>query len=163
VFSDHALIAPYQGKQGLMFRFASYKDNHTLTDVEIKVNIALLVEERGRAVFRFYDLALERSKVDSLPMNWTVVHPIDENSPLLNFTEEDMRRADLELYVLIRGFDDVFSNFVLQRTSYTYHEIKFNRRFRPMYRESENGQTTILELHKLNDHVEVEVSIEQEV
>ena len=153
MFSDHAIIAPYRGGTGFMFRFASYKDNHTLTDVDIRLNAALRVQENGKSEYKFYDLALERSKVDSLPMNWTVVHPIDEKSPLKGFTEQDLRTADMEVYVLIRGFDDVFSNFVLRRTSYTYEEIKFNKKFRPMYRESEDGKTTILELHKLNEHV----------
>jgi len=59
-----------------------------------------------------------------------------------------MVKADVELYVMVRGFDDVYSNVVLQRTSYTYQEIKFNRKFVPMYRESDDGKTTILELHK---------------
>jgi inward rectifier potassium channel len=63
-----------------------------------------------------------------------------------------MEAADVELYVLIRGFDDVYSNFVQQRTSYTYDEIKFNGKFVPMYRESEDGKTTILELNKLNTY-----------
>ena len=83
-------------------------------------------------------------------MNWTVVHPIDDKSPFLGFTADDMQASDVELYVLIRGFDDVYSNVVQQRTSYTYHEIKFNGKFIPMYRESEDGKTTILELQKLN-------------
>lgn len=152
LFSEHAVIAPYKEGTGLMFRFASYKDNHTLTDVDIRVNAALQVQENGKSIYKFYDLTLERSKVDSLPMNWTVVHPIDDKSPLIGFTEEDIKNADLEVYVLIRGFDDVFSNFVLRRTSYTYNEIMFNRKFVPMYRESEDGKTTILELHKLNAH-----------
>lgn len=155
LFSDHALISPYQGKTGLMFRFASYKDKHTLTNVEIRVNIGLQVQVDGRAEYRYYDLALERTKVESLPMNWTVVHPIDEKSPLQGFSAEDMQAADVELYVLIRGFDDVYSNVVQQRTSYTYQEIKFNNKFIPMYRESDDGKTTILELHKLNEYVEV--------
>jgi inward rectifier potassium channel len=155
VFSDHALIAPYQDKTALMFRFASYKDNHILTNVEIKVNIGLQVEENNKSVYKFFDLQLERSRVDSLPMNWTVVHPIDENSPLEGFSFEDMKAADVELYVLVRGFDDVYSNVVLKRTSYTYEEIMFNRKFKPMYRESNDGKTTILELHKLNEHIEI--------
>lgn len=150
VFSDFALISPYQDKTALMFRFAPYKDNHTLTDVQIRVNIGLKVQMDGMAEYRYYDLTLERSKVESLPMNWTVVHPIDDKSPFLGFTKEDMQASDVELYVLIRGFDDVYSNFVQQRTSYTYDEIKFNGKFVPMYRESLDGRTTILELHKLN-------------
>jgi inward rectifier potassium channel len=155
VFSDHALVSPYKGGMALMFRFAPYKDKHTLTDVQLRVNIGLLVtDEGGKPEYRYYDLPLERSKVESLPMNWTVVHPIDEKSPLKGFTFEDMQVSDVELYVLIRGFDDVYSNVVQQRTSYTYHEIKFNRKFIPMYRESNDGNTTILELHKLNEYVE---------
>ncbi|HXD76299.1 MAG TPA: ion channel [Puia sp.] len=157
VFSDKALISPYKGGAGLMFRFAPYKDNHSLTDVEIRVNIGLKVMADGNAEYRYYDLGLERTKVESLPMNWTVVHPIDAKSPLLGFTREDMQAADVELYVLIRGFDDVYSNIVQQRTSYTYDEIDFNRKFVPMYRESKDGRTTILELHKLNESIAVAI------
>ena len=156
-FSDDAIIGPYRGAKALMFRFASIKDNHTLTDVVIRVNVALLATENGKSSYKFYDLALERSRVDNLPMNWTVVHPIDDTSPLLGLTEENMKTSDLEVYVLVKGFDDVFSNSVLQRTSYTYAEIKFNRKFVPMYRESDNGGTTILELHKINQHVDTEI------
>ncbi|HEX9509180.1 MAG TPA: ion channel [Puia sp.] len=155
VFSEQALVSPYKDRTALMFRFASYKDNHTLTDVEIRVNIGLQVQEDGAAMYKYYDLILERTKVESLPMNWTVVHPIDEKSPLLGFSAEDMKASDVEVYVLIRGFDDVYSNFVQQRTSYTYEEIQFNRKFIPMYRESDDGRTTILELHKLNEWLEV--------
>lgn len=155
VFSDLALISPFKDGTALMFRFAPYKDNHTLTDVQIRVNIGLKVQMDGNAEYRYYDLNLERSKVESLPLNWTVVHPIDDKSPFRGFTPEDMIASDVELYVLIRGFDDVYSNFVQQRTSYTYDEIKFDSKFVPMYRESDDGRTTILELHKLNDYVEV--------
>ncbi len=149
-FSDFAVIAPYGDKTALMFRFANYKDNHILTNVEIKVNVALNLEENGKPTFKFYDLTLERYKVDNLPMNWTVVHAIDESSPLYGYTESDYKNADMELYVLITGFDEIFSSPVLRRTSYTYNELKFNTKFVPMYRESEDGKMTILELHKLN-------------
>lgn len=153
LFSDFALVSPFKGSKALMFRFAPYKDNHTLTDVQIRVNIGLKVlQDDLTEEYRYYDLNLERSKVESLPMNWTVVHPMDENSPLRDFTYRDMAAADVEIYVLIRGFDDVYSNFVQQRTSYTYQEIKFDGKFVPMYRESEDGKTTILELHKLNEY-----------
>lgn len=159
IFSDFALVSPYKDKTALMFRFAPYKDNHAMTDVQIRVNIGLKVQKDGMMEYVYYDLNLERSKVESLPMNWTVVHPIDEQSPLLGFTPEDMAASDVEIYVLIRGFDDVYSNFVQQRTSYTYHEIRFNGKFIPMYRESLDGKTTILELHKLNEYEEIKTGL----
>jgi len=156
-FSEHALIAPFQDKTALMFRFANYKDHHVLTNVEIKVSMALRTEENGEAKYNFYDLTLERNKVDSLSMNWTVVHPIDDNSPITGFTEEDMRNADAEIYVLVSGFDDVYSCSVLQRTSYTFNEMKFGAKFIPMYRESDDGNTTILEMHKLHETMEARI------
>ncbi len=151
-FSEEALISPYKEITGLMFRFAAYKDMHTLTDLEIKVNIGLKVLENEEPVYKYFSLDLERTRVETMPMSWTVVHPINETSPFYGFTEEDMKNADVELYVMLRGFDDVFSNYVQQRTSYTYREILFNRKFVPMYRESDDGQKTILELHKINIH-----------
>jgi inward rectifier potassium channel len=156
IFSNRALISPYKDGTALMFRFAGYKDKHTLTDVEIRVNIGLQIQQdKGPAEYRYYDLGLERTRVESLPMNWTVVHPIDDKSPLNGFSFEDMKVADVEVYVLIRGFDDVYSNVVQQRTSYTYQEINFSAKFIPMYRESADGKTTILELHKLNQYKEL--------
>ena len=156
-FSDHALVSPYQDKTALIFRFASYKDSHILSDVEIKVNIGLQLQDNpdNKPADKYFELNLERSRIDSLSMNFTVVHPIDEQSPLSGFNFEDMKTADVELYVLIRAFDDVYSNNVLQRTSYTFEEIKFNKKFIPMYRESDDGKTTILELHKLNEYIDV--------
>ncbi len=157
-FSDHALISPFKEGTGLMFRFAAFKDKHSLTDLEIRVNVGMQVLEDEKPVYKYFSLTLERTRVESMPMSWTVVHPIDENSPFIGFTEADMKNADVELYVMLRGFDDVFSNFVQQRTSYTYNEMFFNRKFIPMYRESDDGMTTILELHKLNMHNEVQVN-----
>jgi len=152
VFSEHAVIAPFEDKMGLMFRVAPYKSGHILTDVQIKVTLGMQVEEEGKLTAKFYTLALERNRVDSLMMNWTVVHPLDENSPLYGFTPGDMKNADVEMYVLIRGFDEVYANMVQQRTSYTFDEIMHNAKFLPMYHESEDGKTTIFELNKLNHY-----------
>ncbi len=152
VFSDHALVSHYKNSTGLMFRFAAFKDKHALTDLEIMVNIGMQVLENEKPVYKYFTLNLERKRVESMPLSWTVVHPIDETSPFYGFTESDIKNADVELYVMLRGFDEVFSTYVQQRTSYTFTEIFFNRKFIPMYRESEDGKTTILELHKLNIH-----------
>jgi inward rectifier potassium channel len=152
-FSDHALIAPYRNKMALMFRFVCYKQNHALTDVNELVTLAMLINEDGKPVYKYYNLPLERSKIENMPMNWTVVHPIDEDSPLAGFSQDDLASTDVEVYVSVRGFNEVYGNIVQQRTSYTYHEIAYNRKFTPMYHETANG--TVLELHKLSKHEEV--------
>ena len=150
-FSKHALISPYKDITALMFRFVSYKENHNLTNVEVTVTFGL-TETNETAKFKFYQLPLERNRIDSLPMNWTIVHPIDEDSPLYGFTKEDLGGTDAEIYVLVRGFDDVFSNTVLQRTSYRFDEIIFNAKFGRMYYENEDDTTTIVEINKLDNY-----------
>lgn len=158
IFSRNALIAPYKDKTGLMFRFVSYKDRHNLIDANVKVSLGLTVEENGVHRFRFYSLQLERYHVDALSMNWTVVHPIDEKSPLHNFSSEDLQHAQAELYVQVTGFDQVFSSTVVQQTSYFYNEIIHGAKFVSMYHESKDDTTTILELDKLNTYEQVDIS-----
>lgn len=158
MFSDKAVIAPYKEITGLMFRFASYKDDHFLTNVEVRVSLSLLTTENGENIYKFFDLPLERKFADNLPMNFTVVHPIDERSPIYGFTQEDLTTSDFEIYVLVKAFNDVYSATVLQRTSYTYDEVEYDVKFVPMYRESSDGKTTILEMHKLNKYVSVKKS-----
>lgn len=156
-FSKNALIGPYKNIAGLMFRFVSFKDNHMLADVEVKVNLSILEDVNGKQEYKFYNLPLERTRVDSLPMNFTVVHPIDDDSPIKGMTVEDMRNADFEIYVTVKAYDDSFSSNVLQRTSYTYDEIIFDAKFVQMYRQSEDGNTTLIELNKLNEYKEATV------
>lgn len=151
-FTEKALISPYKEGWALMFRMVPYKNLHYLTDARVVVNVAFMITEEEKPVYKFYELKLERSRVDSLSTNWTVVHPIDADSPIVNFSQEDMETSDLELYVQVTGFDHIFSNTVIQRTSYTYPEIVWNAKFSPMYRESGNGEVTVVELDKLNTY-----------
>ncbi len=154
-FSENALISPYKNGIALMFRMVPYKVYHDLTDARISVSAVFMELEDDKPTYKFYQLKLERERIDNFSMNWTVVHPIDEDSPLLNFTKEDMKQSDLELYVQVNGFDNIFSNMVMVRSSYTYEEIIWESKFKPMYHESADGNTTVLELDKLNDFEKV--------
>lgn len=81
IFSPNILIAPFKEGKALMFRIATYKNNH-LTDVEANITLALHVKENGKTVTRFYPLGLELAKINSLALSWTLVHHINEDSPL---------------------------------------------------------------------------------
>lgn len=154
LFSRNLLVAPYKGGRALMFRLVTYKNNH-LTDVEAQLTLALHVEEGGKRSTRFYPIKLEIARVTSLAMNWTLVHPMDEESPLYGFTETDLAERRMELIVNIKGFDDHFSNTVQQRSSYTHHELVYGAKFVPMYERPEGSAYTILELDKLNAYEKV--------
>lgn len=149
LFSENMLVAPYKEGRGLMIRMASYKNNH-LTDAEAVLTVALHTSEGGNKVTKFYPISLEIAKINSMALNWTLVHALNEDSPMYGFTNEDFRDNDIELIVNIKAFDDHFSNTVQQRTSYTYEELVYGAKFSPMYRRSETGGDTILELDKIN-------------
>ena len=151
LFSPNVLIAPYKEGKAIMLRIATYKNNH-LTDAEAQLTLAMHVKEHGKIVTKFYPLQLEFAKVNSLALSWTIVHHINEESPLYHFTKEEIDESKIELIVNIKGFDDHFSNLVQQRTSYTYQQVIYGARFLPMFERAPGGNYTLLELNKINAH-----------
>ncbi len=153
-FTTHAVIAPYKEGKALMFRLAPHK-NTILSNAQAKLTLGLTVEEDGRSFNRFFPMDLELSQVLTLTLSWTVVHPINENSPLYNLTKEELQKTKMEVMVFISAFDEHFSNTVLARTSYTSQEIIYGARFVPMFYRSENKRHTILDFDRLNNYEEV--------
>lgn len=148
-FSHNALISPYGEGKGLMIRLVPFK-NTNFTDAVAKVTLGMSIEENGERVNKFYSLSLEIDRINALSLSWTLVHPIDENSPLYTFTEEDFKNTHGEILVFITTFDDMFSNTVAARTSYTFSEIIYGAKFKIMYNRSKDGSKTILHLDKLD-------------
>jgi len=148
-FSQNALIAPYKDGIALMYRMAPYKNNR-LTDVEVTLTLAMVENENGKSVNRFYPLPPEIHRITALSLSWTLVHVINDKSPLYNWQEEDFKNSKYEILVYVKAFDDTFSNTVMARTSYTNDEIVIGAKFVPMYHRSEKGESTILEMDKLS-------------
>lgn len=149
VFSENAIIAPYQNATALMLRMSPYK-NTNLTDAEARLTLGMSIEENGKPVNKFYTLDLELDKVNALTLSWTLVHPITESSPLYNLTQKDFENNDGEIIVFIRVFDDMYSSQVVKRTSYTFNEIIFGAKFKPMFSRNSDNSKTILQIDKLN-------------
>lgn len=160
-FSDIAVIAPFKGTSALMFRLAPYKNN-SLTDADVIVSAAIEVIEDGTPRSKFYQLKTQLSKINTLALNWTVVHAIDEDSPFYRFSEDDFKNTDIEIIVHIRAFDEVFSNTVVQRTSYVSREIVYGAKFTPMYYPDRQHLSTILDLDKINDYQKADLPIYKE-
>ncbi|AZA81507.1 Inward rectifier potassium channel Irk [Chryseobacterium lactis] len=157
-FSDIAVIAPFKDVTALMFRLAPYKNN-ALTDADVILSAAIEVIEDGVPKSNFYRLETQLGKINTLALNWTVVHKIDENSPFYGFSEDDFRTTDIELIVQIRAFDEVFSNTVVQRSSYVTGEIIYGARFVPMYYPNKENLSTILDLDKINEYEKQELPV----
>ncbi len=132
VFSHHAVVAPYRGISAFEFRIANQRKNE-IVDLEARVMMSRMENEDGRVVRRFYPLELERGKVSFFTLTWTIVHPINEESPFFGMTEEDCRSADVEVLVLLTGIDETFSQMVHARSSYKPQEVIWHAKFEDIY------------------------------
>jgi len=149
-FSENILVAPYlENGKGLMFRLANLRRN-LLIDLDIEIMFSFNEVVDGKTLRRFYPLRLERRKVSILTLNWTVVHPLDENSPLIDMTMDDLERSEAGFTILLRAFDDTFSQTVHARTSYQYNDVVWGAKFNPIFNRDVNGGL-VLDLSKIND------------
>lgn len=155
-FSENALIAPYKNGKGLMLRLVPHK-NTNLSDAEAYITVGILVEENGVYVNKFYSLPLEMSRINSLNLSWTLVHPIDEESPLYHLVASDYENTMGEIMVFLKAFDDMYSSTVIKRTSYTFDEVVYGAKFVPMYDKNESNTKTILHIDYLNKFSKVDL------
>ncbi|RNL51784.1 ion channel [Pedobacter jejuensis] len=141
-FSKKMVIAPYQNQKALMFRMVNLRKN-SLIDVEVQMVMSFNETDNGKLKRSFYPLELERSKISVLSLNWTLVHPINEDSPIFNKTLDDLKAAEVEIFVIIKAFDDTFSQTIHTRTSYQDEDIEMDAKFKMMHYHNEVGKTVL--------------------
>jgi inward rectifier potassium channel len=148
-FSERMAIAPYQDGRSLQFRIVNKRLN-SLMDLEAKMML-MTVEGAGESSVpkRTYQiLKLERESVYFFPLTWTIVHPIVEGSPLYGKTLAELEKLQAEVLILIKGYDDTFSQTVHARYSYRYDEVEWGARFAPAFHVDEAGDL-VLEVNKV--------------
>ena len=153
-FSELALIAPYESRTSLQFRIVNRRPN-ALMEMEATMILMWVEGEPGRLKRSFQGLPLERDTVDFLALTWTIVHPIDESSPLFGKTKEELAQKQAEVIILIKGFDETFSQSVRSRYSYRFDEIAWNAKFTPAFDFDETG-TMVLNINKVGSYQPVE-------
>ncbi len=148
IFSRQAVVAPYHGATGFMFQVVNPRRSQL---IRLNAEVTLSVfnpEEKSRD---FYPLKLERDQVTFFPLTWTVVHPIDQESPLYGLSDADLHGLNAEFLVLLTGFDETFSQTVHVRSSYIAKEVVWNAKFTSVFNtEQKDGQVTI-DVRKLNE------------
>ncbi len=148
LFSDRAIIAPFGEGTSLQFRIANRRSN-AIVNLEATVLLMTVEWVGGQQKRRYTRLELERPMVYFLPLTWTIVHPIDDSSPLKGLSLGQLAERSAELLVLITGFDDSFSQVVNARTSFRWDEIISDVRFVPAFHADDKGEL-ILDLDRIS-------------
>jgi inward rectifier potassium channel len=143
IFSRLAVILPYNGVPTLMFRVANERQNWIL---EAQVRLTLVrteISKEGDVMRRFYDLPLVRSYSPLFSLSWTVMHTIDEDSPLYGVTPEVMIENEMELLATFTGLDETVSQTIHTRHSFIPDEILWNMRFVDILSKTKDGRRSI--------------------
>ncbi|MEM1171447.1 MAG: ion channel [Cyanobacteria bacterium P01_H01_bin.35] len=133
LFSRVAIISPYNGVPTLMFRIANQRQNW-IVEAQVRVTILLNQEvtPEGHSLQRLCDLELVRSETPMLALTWSVMHHIDENSPLYGWSENDFRdlnNQDIRFFVTLTGLDETVSQTIHICHVYTLDKIIWHKRF----------------------------------
>jgi inward rectifier potassium channel len=139
LFSHHAVIGMRDGVRSLMVRLANERAAGL---VEATLRLVILRDEvtaEGESIRRFRALDLTRGSSPVFALSWTVVHPIDESSPLFGETPESLKKNDVWLVAALVGIEEASGQMVHVRHSWTSDLVLFDHRFRDILTRSPAG------------------------
>ena len=143
LFSDTLLIKTRNGEPALVFRVGNARGNEI---IEASLRLAVLVPEvtlEGDRMRRLVDLPLVRSRTPLFAMTWSVIHEIDENSPLHGRDAKSCEEDDLRFIVSMTGIDGTFSQTVHARHIYLHDDIRWKHRFVDIVDNTDSGRLRI--------------------
>lgn len=152
VFSNVAVIVPFEGVPTLMFRAANQRANQILDAVAAVSLVRQVTTAEGIAMRRFEELKLVRARTPLFGLSWTVMHTIDRTSPLYGATTDAMRDQEMEIVVLLSGSDETFAQMIYARHVYGPEDILFDRRFVDVLNRADSGRIEV-DLHRFHDTV----------
>ena len=150
VFSHEAVISPMNGVPTLGFRIGNERGNR-IVDAQIRVNLVRTEKTReGATFYRMLDLKLSRDRALSLSRSWSVLHPIEGDSPLVGATPESLAAQEVELLVMVVGYDDITMSAVHAGHRYSDAQIAWGARHVNVLTETPEGDL-ILDVRRFHE------------
>ena len=126
-----------------MFRLMNSRKT-VMIEPEITVTLSITEENKKKEFKRnFYRLKLERDKIMYLPTIWTIVHEIDEESPLYKYSKSEIQELDAQLYILINYHEESFSQKVYQINSYDFEDLLVDVKYTSASSFDDEGYTVL--------------------
>ena len=143
LFSRNVVVGTRDGKPTLMLRLANERGNQI---VEATIHVTIMKTQRtkeGERVRRLFDLELVRDRNAVFALSWSVMHVIDERSPLFGETAASLEACSAQLIASIVGLDETFAQTVSARHIYIASEIVFGARFVDVMQPQPDGTAVI--------------------
>ncbi|HEY5337953.1 MAG TPA: hypothetical protein VIJ85_07115 [Rhizomicrobium sp.] len=150
VFSKVAIVGPFDGVPTLQFRAANQRGNQVL-DASVRVTVARQYRSlEGVVMRRFEELKLVRERTSLFALSWTIMHRIDEASPLYSADSTMLYDDQTEIVVLLSGTDETLADVIYARHAYGPDDIVWGHRFVDVLSMTPSGQR-VVDLTKFHD------------
>jgi inward rectifier potassium channel len=143
LFARHPVITSHEGRPTLMIRFANERHNIIGNATARLWLLRNVRSEEGLFSRRFTDLALVRNEHPALALTWTLYHVIDSTSPLDGLNADDLKAANINLVLVVSGYDVVAAQTIHARMSYDYSSIRFGQRYADILQTLDDGRIRI--------------------
>jgi inward rectifier potassium channel len=151
LFSRTAVISWIGNLRSFQFRIINSRNNQII-DLQCRLLVSRFeANASGTTVRRYYPLSLERESVVFFPLSWTVVHTIDQNSPLYGVTEDELCSSGAEFLILLTGMDETFSQVVNARSSYRANEVIWGAKFSDIFVYDPTGKMAGVDMKRFHD------------
>ncbi|HEY4016065.1 MAG TPA: ion channel [Polyangiaceae bacterium] len=154
-FSRRAVISLMDGVPTLMVRVGNERGN-TIVEATVHVTMSRTVRTaEGQTFYRLVDLPLARERSPAVARSWTIMHAIDERSPIRGATPETFASEEVELIVSLFGTDDTSYQPVHARHEYEHMNILWGARYADVLSETPDGNL-VLDVRRFHDVVKTE-------
>ena len=139
IFSRRAVIRDFDGERALMLRMANERHNRI---VEATASLFLVRSEfdpQGERFVRIHDLRLRRERTPVFALTWTLIHPIDEASPLFGRDAAQLAAERSRILVSVTGHDETMAAVVHAGTEYAAEDLVPEGRFVDILRTTPEG------------------------
>jgi inward rectifier potassium channel len=129
LYSDQAVVTSHNCSPTLMVRIANGRMT-LLTHAMMRLGVLLHEESaEGHSLRRLHDLALSNASLPLFALTWTVMHVIDEKSPLAGYDAERLTECDARLFLSIEARDHAIGALVHDMRIYTAAEVLFGMHY----------------------------------
>jgi inward rectifier potassium channel len=150
LFTKNAVVRPIDGKPTLIFRAANERQN-VVQDASARLRMLRdEVTQEGFRIRRIADLPLLRSQHPMFALGWTIMHVIDDASPLRSETEESLSNSKTAFILSLSGTDENTGQTLMARAEYSCADIRWNSTFHDILEEAPDG-TLHVDYGKFND------------
>jgi inward rectifier potassium channel len=160
IFAANPVVAMHNGKPTLMVRIGNARAA-VLADAKAQLNVLLSeTTVEGNLFHRAQELRLERAHLPIFPLFWTLMHVLDERSPLHGYDAARTIEVDAQVFVTLEARDPTLATTVHDIRNYAAEDIRFGMRYADAVTSAEDG-TPVLDLTRIGE-LEPDVGDRQE-